>query len=198
MAKTGVPARTDAIDVTDPGAAKALAAAWQGIEQFFGGQVAEWRVLPGTDDEPDGVINALGFSIEATHEVSPETLVADLGGRDRRLSFLPFYNYLNGMHSPEFSDPQEMTNWGTLYLKGSVESGTSKVPAYARNAITAYKTAHGIETRRGPRRRVVRLDAINSIDPKEIPADQVDALLALAARISGSGNKTTSEVSASS
>ena len=175
--------RTDPVDVMDTKSAKALAAAWRGVHEFFGGEVTNWEVLPGTEENPDGEIHAIGFSIKGDLDVTPEQLLADLSIRDRRLEFLPFYSYLNGETPESFSDPQEMTNWSTQYLKGTVESGTSKQPAYARNAIQQYKAAQGIETRRGPKRRVIRLDAINSLDPKEIPSDQIEALLALAAKV---------------
>jgi len=183
--------RTDPIDVTDPKSAKALAAAWRGVCEFFGGEVANWVVLPPTEEHPDGVINAIGFSIRGDLDVTPEQLISDLAGRDRRLEFMPFYNYLNGEAPAPYSDPQDMTNWMVLYLKGSVEAGTSKTPAYARNATAQYKTAHGIETRRGPKRRVIRLDALDQINVKDIPADQVEALLALASKVSAA--KTTPE-----
>jgi hypothetical protein len=68
-------------------------------------------------------------------------------------------------------------------MKGTVEAGTSKTPAYARNAIAQYKAEQGIETRRGPKRRVIRLDALDQINVKDIPADQIEALLALAHKV---------------
>lgn len=185
--------RTDSIDVTDPKSAKALAAAWRGVHEFFGGRVANWDVLPPTEDNPDGEIHAMGFSIKSGLEVTPEQLIADLAGRDRRLEFYPFYAYLTGESPAAFADPQDMTNWMTLYLKGTVEAGTAKTPAYARNAVAQYKTAQGIETRRGPKRKVIRLDALDQVNPKDIPAEQVAALLELASKIASQNPQTTPE-----
>jgi hypothetical protein len=194
MARNSTPVtpRTEAIDVTDPKAAKALAAAWRGVEQFFGGEVTKWEVLPPTEDHPDGVVTAMGFSIKGGLDVTPEQLLADLSGKDRRLEFIPFYNYLNGDKSAPFTNPQDMTNWAVLYMKGTVEAGTSKTPAYARNAIAQYKTEQGIETRRGPKRRVIRLDALDQVNVKDIPADQIEALLALAHKVEASQPTTAS------
>lgn len=179
--KSAASDRSETLNVTDPKTASALAAAWRGVHEFFGGRVQNWEVNPPTEEHPDGTIAAMGFSVYAKY--SPEKILADISGRDRRLTFQPFASYVAGAEPAPFTDAQDMTNWSVLYLKGSVEEGTSKTPEYARTAIAEYKAAHGLKSRRGPKLKVIRLDNINEIDVNDLPQDQLDAILALAQRI---------------
>lgn len=201
--KTSPVTRTDAIDVTDPDQARALAAAWDGIYHFFGGRVAEWVMLPPSEDNPIGGLVANGFSVSTDLTVGPEKVLEDIGKRNRRLEMFPNYFWLFGnVTPPEFTNPQDMTNFMVQYLKGSVEEGTAKTPEYVRNAVSAYKAAAGLRTRRGPRRKIIRLDEIGKIDQNqlaEIPEDQLNAFLELAqgiakrnaAKANGNGSKAT-------
>jgi hypothetical protein len=181
--------RSDPIDVTEPNQAAALLAAWRGVHEFFGGQVSNWNINPPDEGNPDGSISATGFSVRTDRVPDVNTLLADLSKRDRRVSFLPAYLYVTGMAEPApFEDAQDMTNFMVGFLKGSVEEGTSKTPEYVRNAVAQYKAEKGLATRRGPKRRIIRLDALDELDAnalQNIDPAALQKLLALAAKVAG-------------
>jgi hypothetical protein len=80
-----------------------------------------------------------------------------------------------------------MTNFMVQYLKGSVEDGTAKTPEYFRKAVADYKGSHGLRTRRGPKRKIIRLDNLGEIDASQlaqIDPQQLEDFLALAKSVS--------------
>lgn len=180
--KNSAQTRSDTIEVTNLDQAKALAAAWDGIYHFFGGRVDSWELLPPSDDNPNGGIVAHGFSVNNT--IDPHQVISDIGKRNRRLEMFPNYFWLfGGITPPDFTEAQDMTNFMVQYLKGSVEEGTAKTPEYVRNAVSQYKADAGLRTRRGPKRKIIRLDNLSDIDASqlsEIPEDQLAQFLALA------------------
>lgn len=191
--ETSSDARTEKIDVNDPAQARALAAAWRGVKWFLGGNVDRWEITKPDPDSSDdevrefGQLVAHGFSIAEKHGVEPSQILSDIGKRDRRLEFLPTYRIVVEGKDPEpFVEPQDMTNFMVLFLKGSVQDGTSKTPEYVRKAVADYKSAHGLATRRGPKRKIIRLDNLDELDEatvRNIPRNQLDKFVALAERI---------------
>jgi hypothetical protein len=207
--------RSKVIDVLNPYSGIALAAAWRGVNQFFGGEVERWQIIPPEgveeyvnelalpskdreknrqkilDEFSDGIVVAYGFSVDSDYD--PERILSDLGGRSRRLPFFPFNWYVNHDREPEpYTDPQDMTNFVVLYMRGAVEAGTtSKAPDYAREAIQRYKAEAGIKTRRGPRRKIIRLDELDKISAGDIDPEQLRALVALAQKMGATASDTT-------
>lgn len=195
--------RSESIDVTDATQAKALAAAWRGVYHFFGGDVERWEISdPNPDsDDPDvrenGQLIVHGFTVDGDLGATPSQVIEDITKRERRLDFLSGYRMIvEGKEPPAFTDPQDMTNFAVLFLKGSVAEGTSKTPEYVRDAISGYKSDHGLASRRGPKRKIIRLDDLKSVDAntiKNIPKDQLDAFLALAQSVARENPEATGE-----
>jgi len=169
------PARSDSIDVTGTDA-RALAAAWRGTYHFVGGRVDNWEIVPPSEDSPVGELIAHGFSVNGG--LDPDRIISDISGRDRRLEFFPFYftatdpNYV----PLDYVNPQDMTNFLVQYLKGSMEEGTAKTPEYWRDGVAKYKAGLGIRTRRGPKRKVIRLDELDTLDASQLAEIEPDAL----------------------
>lgn len=210
------PARSASIDVSGP-SARALGAAWRGTYHFVGGRVENWEIVPPTEDNPTGELIAHGFSVNGG--LDPNQIISDITGKDRRLEFFPFYfNVTNPDYVPmDYTNPQDMTNFLVQYLKGSVDEGTAKTPEYWRTGVANYKSGLGIRTRRGPKRKVIRLDELENLDPSqlaEIEPDALDKFLEMAHAIqsrnqaaatangngqpNGSKSDTTEEVAAAS
>jgi len=175
MAKTSAQ-RSNPIEVMG-NQAKALLAAWQGIRSFFGGAVENWEVTP------EG-ITAHGFTVNSPY--NPEQIVSDISRKERRLEFFPAYLYIQGTEPEPFTESQDMTNFMVQFLKGSVEEGTAKTPAYVREAVATYKSQHGLRTRRGPKRKVIRLDNLDALDKdtlSSVPKEELARLIALAQQV---------------
>ena len=171
--KNSQPARTEPIDIADTeetAPASALLAAWQGIYWLFGGRVDSWEVTPA------GVI-AHGFSVEGSY--LPEKIIEDISHKARRVDFVSGYNAVLGNEPPKFNDSQEMTTYMVQNFKGSVEDGTSRTPAYVRNAASDYKAANGLKKRRGPSRKILRLDALDETTLQGISPELLDQLKTL-------------------
>lgn len=163
------PERSESINL-NPEQSKAALAAWRGLYHFFGARVDNWAVME------DGIV-AEGFSVEGQYD--PEKLVADISHRSRRVEIFPAIKYLNGESPEPFTDSQDMTNFMVSFYKGSVEEGTSKSPSYVRKAVATYKAEHGLKTRRGPRKKVIRLDNLTDVNAellKDIDVTQLEAL----------------------
>src|SRR3954466_15147106 len=142
-ATVDAPERSEAIDVDNPAIARGLAAAWQGLYHFVGARVENWEILSPSDDLPDGGLIAHGFSVNAG--IDPEQVITDIGDRNRRLEMFPTYFYIvENMAPADFDTPQDMTNFGVQYLKGSVEEGTAKTPEYLRKGVADYKATRGL------------------------------------------------------
>lgn len=167
------PANSEPMNL-DPEQSKAALAAWRGLYHFFGARVSDWVIAD------DGVI-AEGFTVNGQYD--PTRLLNDISRRNRRVELFPAIKYLNGEEPEPFTDSQDMTNFMVSYFKGSVEENTSKSPEYVRSAVKAYKVEHNLKTRRGPRKKVIRLDSITPENVeevlKDVPSEQLEQLLSL-------------------
>jgi hypothetical protein len=159
--------------ILTPEQSKSVLAAWKGIYHFFGGRVQNWAVTP------EGVI-AEGFTVKDGYD--PEQIITDISKRDRRVELFPAILWINGNPPDDFANSQEMTNFMVQYFRGSVEEGTAKAPAYVRSAVAGYKGTLGVKTRRGPKRKVFRLDNLSELDEtvlKDVNSDELERLQAL-------------------
>ncbi len=166
------PEYTDPINL-NPEQSRSVLAAWKGIYHFFGGRVQNWAVTE------DGVV-AEGFTVEKPYE--PEQIITDISNRTRRVELYPAIMWINGSAPDDFATSQEMTNFMVQYFRGSVEEGTAKAPAYVRQAVAEYKGTLGVKTRRGPKRKVFRLDNLSELDEtmlKDVNTDELERLQAL-------------------
>lgn len=157
----------------NPEQSKSVLAAWKGIYHFFGGRVAHWTVTE------DGVI-AEGFTVDSKYD--PEQIITDISKRDRRVELFPAIRWINGETPDDFATSQEMTNFMVQYFRGSVEEGTAKAPAYVRQAVADYKATLGVKTRRGPKRKVFRLDNLSELDEtvlRDVNSEELERLQAL-------------------
>lgn len=167
--------RTEPIDVTDPEQSLALLAAWQGVFNFFKGRVNRWVQ---TDN---GNVIAEGFTVESPFD--PETILADISGRERRIHFPTALGYFQGVDPEPYTDANEMTNFMVNFTKGQGEAGSSKTPEYVRTAVAAYKNEIGLANRRGRKRSILRLDNISELsDDALVGTDPaaIDRLIAIA------------------
>lgn len=191
-------ARTEPIDVTDLRRALALLAAWRGAYHFFGARVENWEVTSPTSENPDGGLVIHGLTMNG--DLNSNQVLDDLSRRERRVDFLPAYQTIvNGVEPQDFTDPQDITNFSvSMMIKGSGEDGTTKTPEYVRNSISNYKAAHGLATRRGPRRKIIRLDNLDELDEatiSQIDPEQLAAFLAKAQNVAASQTQTVESTS---
>lgn len=175
--KNSAPAttRSESIDV-EGSKALALLGAWRGIYWFFEGRVNSWETVNPSEDNPEGGVIARGFTIDAA-KADVNQLIDDISGKDRRVSIFPAKAYLDGAIPAPFTTAQEMTNFMVSNLKGSVEDGTAKTPAYVRTAVQDYKSDNGLKTRRGRKKSVIRLDNVKADDLKNISPENLQELL---------------------
>lgn len=170
-----VPDRSNSIDVTDPKQASALLAMWRGVYWFYNGR-ADWNI------DENGNVSAMNFTTRA--DFDPAAILNDVAGKARRLEFGPAYLIVNGQVPPEFTDPQDITNFQVNYAKGSSEDGTTKNPPYLRTGIDQYKSEHGLQTRRGRKKKILRLDNLaTELDEETLRAvkpEDLDKLIAFA------------------
>jgi hypothetical protein len=150
--------RSKAIDVEstpDNRAGNAVLAAWRGIYQLFGGR-AKFRITP------EGV-QVSDFSVLEPYD--PEQIVKDIGHKNRRLDLYPLYGYITGEIEPEdFTDPKEITQYTVQFWRDSVDEGSARSPKYVRDATSNWKSEHNMAKKRGPRKKIFRLDEIESLD----------------------------------
>jgi hypothetical protein len=136
------------------GAGNAVLAAWQGIYHLFGGR-GNFEITP------DGVI-VNDFSVDGKYD--PEQIAKDISHRNRRLDLVPTYLWVQGMEPEPFADAKEMTQFMVQYFRGSVEEGSSRSPKYVRDAVATFKASHNLAKKRGPRKKIFRVDNLSEID----------------------------------
>lgn len=136
------------------GAGNAVLAAWQGIYHLFGGR-GNFEITT------DGVI-VNDFSVDGRYD--PEQIVKDISHRNRRLDLVPTYLWVQGQEPEAFTDAKEMTQYMVQYFRGSVEEGSSRAPKYVRDAVANFKAAHNLAKKRGPRKKIFRVDNLSEID----------------------------------
>jgi hypothetical protein len=168
------PERSEKIDLS-PTEGRAVLAAWRGIYHLFKGQVDQWQVVPN-----EGVL-AKGFSVRGLDD--PRQLIKDISGRERRLDLLTVYPWINGQEPEPFSDAQEMTAYMVQFFKGAVEDGSAKSPQYVKRAVADFKAEHDLTKKRGPRRKVIRLDNLDDVDADALKDIDVNDLSKLQATI---------------
>ena len=155
------------------GAGNAVLAAWQGIYHLFGGRGTFTITL-------DGVI-VENFTVDAKYD--PAQIVADISHRNRRLDLVPTYLWVQGQAPEPFADAKEMTAFMVQYFRGSVEEGSSRAPRYVRDAVANFKTENSLAKRRGPRKKIYRLENLSEIDETSLVGVNPEALAALRATI---------------
>lgn len=147
--------RSQTITVTtEDGAGNAVLAAWQGIYHLFGGR-ANFEITP------DGVIVS-DFSVDGKYD--PEQIVRDISHRNRRLDLIPTYRWVQGEAPEAFTDAKEMTQFMVQYFRSAVEEGSSRSPRYVRDAVQTFKANHNLAKKRGPRKKIFRVDNLSELD----------------------------------
>jgi hypothetical protein len=147
--------RTQPITVgVENGAGNAVLAAWQGIYHLFGGR-ANFEITT------DGVI-VNDFTVDAKYDA--EQIVQDISHRNRRLDLIPTYLWVQGEEPEPFADAKEMTQFMVQYFRGSVEEGSSRAPKYVRDAVQNFKSNNNLAKKRGPRKKIFRVDNLSELD----------------------------------
>jgi len=197
MAKTPVqtaPERSESITVsTEDGRGNALLAAWQGVYNLFGGQ-ANFVVTS------EGVI-AENFSVLAPYD--PNQIVEDISHRNRRLDFLDVYPWVQGQAPEPYTDAKQITAWAVQFLRGAVEENSSRTPKYVRDATASYKMDQGFAKRRGPRKKIFRVDNLSEINPETLSGidpvelaklkSAIETAMASAANTTGEGSTSNED-----
>ena len=157
----------------DPDRGNAILAAWRGLYWLFGARAESFSVTP------EGVfVNGL----TVWGDYNPEQIVADISKKDRRLELVPTYFYVMGVAPEPFANSQEVTQFMVQYFRGSVEDNSSKSPAYLRKAAAEFKAIVGLKAKRGPKRKIIRLDNLDAIDAdtlKGVDSAELDKLMAV-------------------
>lgn len=190
--KTETP-RSESITVvndTENKRANAVLAAWQGLYHLFGARA--------TFSYTDDGLTVENFSVSEGYD--PNQIVEDISHRTRRLDFEDVYPWFNGEAPEPFSDAKEMTAWSVQFLRGAVEENSSRTPKYVRDAFAAYKTENNFAKRRGPKKKIFRVDNIASIDTESLkdvnPADLAKLQETLNAAIAAAAANTGGDTSA--
>lgn len=155
-----------------PDKANAVLAAWQGLYHLFGARAVSFKVTA------EGVF-VEGLTIWSEYNLSQ--IVEDINKRDRRLDLIELYPIVQGENPPDFESSQEITLFMVQFFRGSVEDNSSKSPQYLRKAAADYKRTIGLQAKRGPKRKIFRLDNLDAIDPtmlKDVDSADLDHLMA--------------------
>lgn len=176
--------RTEPQDFGPDSGAANIAAAWQGLVHLFDAKVDRWDVTS------DGVY-AIGLTFDNKKVPSTETVLHDISYRgdkvvNRDLLLVPTYFWMNGEAPAEFEDAGEMTAWMAKFFRGAGEGDTNRSPQYVKDAISAYKTARGIASRRGRPPKKIDIESLGSIDEAilaQIGSEELAKLEATLARI---------------
>lgn len=149
------PARSESINLDENQGRNALAA-WKMLFNLYGARVESWnRTAIG--------VEATGFSVFGQYD--PSTVIADISSRTRRLDYLTVAPWVEGQAPEPYTDAAEITADTVQFYKGAVEEGSAKSPPYTKTAVSAFKAAHSLAKKRGPKPRVIHLDDIENIDP---------------------------------
>jgi hypothetical protein len=155
-----------------PDKGNAILAAWQGLHWLFGAEADSFNVTP------EGVyVNGLTMWSDYT----PTQIVEDISKKERRLDLIFTYPIVNGENPAPFATSQEVTLYMVQFFRGSQEDGSSKSPQYLRKAAADFKATVGLKAKRGPKRKIFRLDNLDAIDPtmlKDVDPSDLDHLMA--------------------
>ncbi len=155
-----------------PDKGNAILAAWQGLYWLFGARAEGFRVTP------EGVY-VDGLTMWSDY--SPTDIVEDISRRNRRLDLIETYPIVQGENPPPFATSQDVTLYMVQFWKGSQGDNSSRSPQYLRKASAEFKQTVGLKAKRGPRRKIFRVDALNEIDPtafKDVEISEIDAFIA--------------------
>lgn len=169
----------------DNGAAN-IAAAWQGLVHLFDAKVNFWDVTN------EGVY-AIGLTFDAKKVPNTETVLHDISYRgdkavNRDLLLVPTYFWMKGETPTEFEDAGEMTAWMAKFFRGAGEGENNRSPQYVKDAISAYKTAKGIASRRGRPPKKIEIEALGSLNDAmlaQVPDGELEKLRETLERLLG-------------
>jgi len=169
MAKSN-PARTEPLNY-GPDKGGAILAAWRGLYWLFGARVDAFRVTP------EGI---LVEGLTMAGDYNPSTIVEDISKKNRRLELVPTYFYVNGTPPEPFEISQEITQFMVQFFRGSVEENSSRAPQYLRKAAAEFKTSVGLKSKRGPKKKVIRIDQLENVDVEtlsQIPVAELEKFM---------------------
>jgi hypothetical protein len=152
-----------------PDKGTAVLAAWQGLYHLFGAR-ATFRVTK------DGIFVD---SMTVDPKYDADTIVDDISKHNRRLELIPAYFWAQGDEPDEFDDVSDITAFMVQYFRGSVEENSSKTPGYLKDAVADYKATRNMLKKRGPKRKVFRLDSLEDIDEQTLAGINPEALARL-------------------
>ena len=163
-----------------PDKGSAILAAWQGLYHLFGAR-ASFRVTP------EGVFVD---SLTCNPQYDVDTIVEDISKHNRRLELIPTLFWVQGEAPADFADVAAITALMVQYWRGSVEDNTSKTPAYLKDAVADYKANRNLLKKRGPKRKIFRLDSLDDIDETTLKGINPEALSRLRAAVNAAmGNQ---------
>lgn len=169
MAKSNT-TRTESLNY-GPDKGGAILAAWRGLYWLFGARVDAFHVTP------EGI---LVEGLTMAGDYNPSTIVEDISKKNRRLELVPTYFYVNGTPPEPFDISQEITQFMVQFFRGSVEENSSRAPQYLRKAAAEFKTSVGLKSKRGPKRKVIRVDQLENVDMevlKQVPLDELEKFM---------------------
>jgi hypothetical protein len=137
-----------------PDKGSAILAAWKGLYHLFGAR--------GTFSVTNDGVLVNDLTCDPAYNL--DQIVEDISKHSRRLELVPTYFWVQGNAPDDFADVAEITAFMVQYFRGSVEDGTAKTPSYLKDAVASYKATRNLLKKRGPRRKVFRLDSLDDID----------------------------------
>jgi hypothetical protein len=149
-----------------PDKGSAVLAAWQGLYHLFGAR-ATFRVTP------DGVFVD---NLTCDPKYDMDQIVEDISKHNRRLELVPLIFWVQGQAPDDFADVAAITALMVQYWRGSVEDNSSKTPGYLKDAVADYKATRNLLKKRGPKRKVFRLDSLDDIDESTLKGISPEAL----------------------
>jgi len=152
-----------------PDKGNAVLAAWQGMYHLFGAR-GSFRVTP------DGVF-VDNLTCDPKYDL--DQIVEDISKHNRRLELIPTLFWVNGEVPADFADVSAITALMVQYWRGSVEDNSSKTPTYLKDAVADYKATRSMLKKRGPKRKVFRLDSLDDIDEQTLKGINPEALARL-------------------
>jgi hypothetical protein len=176
--------RTEPQDFDPTNGGHNVVAAWQGLVHLFDAQVERFDVTN------DGVF-VVGLTFDSTRIPDTATLIHDISYRGdkfvtRDLPLVPTYDWVRGVAPAKFEDAGEMTAWMAKFFRGAGDGDNNRSPQYVKDAISAYKTAAGIASRRGRPPKKIDIETLGSIDEailSQVPESELLKLQATLDRI---------------
>jgi len=137
----------------------ALAAAWQGIHNLFGGRYEKIELTP------EG-FTFTGVTVDPLYNF--ETIFNDIYRRgdktvNPKLTLRDIYPLLSGETVAPFTNAEQITAWMVRHMKGG-----SRSPKYAKDANQLYKEANGFAVPRGRPRKIFHIKDIASLDVAQL------------------------------